>query len=145
MKYILIIFLSLILSKVLLAEDTNIEMLNKLEKRSMVFSQEIVRINAGDSVFWKATDRGHNVEFISKNGVPKGVEKFKSKIGKDTEYTFTIPGIYAYWCVPHKTMGMIGFVIVGDNLSNLDSIKKVKFIGKSKKIAKALIAEIEGS
>ena len=144
MKYIIIIFLSLILSKVLLAEDTNVEMLNKLEKRSMVFSQEIVRINAGDSVFWKATDRGHNVEFISKNGVPKGVEKFKSKIGKDTEYTFTIPGIYAYWCVPHKTMGMIGFVIVGDDLSNLDSIKKVKFLGKSKKIAVALIAEIEG-
>jgi len=41
-------------------------------------------------------------------------------------------------------MGMIGFVIVGDDLSNLDSIKKVKFGGKSKKIAKGLIAEIEG-
>ena len=38
---------------------------------------------------------------------------------------------------------MIGFVIVGEDLSNLDKIKKVKFIGKSKKIAKALIAEIE--
>ena len=144
MRYLLIILLSLIFSKVLLAEDTIVEMLNKLEKRNMVFSQEIVRINSGDTVFWKATDKGHNVEFISKNGVPEGVEKFKSKIGKDTEYTFTIPGIYAYWCVPHKTMGMIGFVIVGDDLSNLDSIKKVKFLGKSKKIAVALIAEIEG-
>ena len=119
-------------------------MLNKIEKRSMVFSQEIVRINSGDTVFWKSIDKGHNVEFISKNGVPEGVEKFKSKIGKDTEYTFTIPGVYAYWCVPHKTMGMIGFVIVDDDLSNLDSIKKVKFLGKSKKIAAALIAEIEG-
>ena len=144
MRYLLIILLSLIFSKGLLAEDTTVEMLNKLEKRSMVFSQEIVRINSGDTVFWKATDKGHNVEFISKNGVPEGVEKFKSKIGKDTEYIFTIPGIYAYWCVPHKTMGMIGFVIVGDDLSNLDSIKKVKFLGKSKKIAAALIAEIEG-
>ena len=144
MRYLFIIFLSLILSKVLLAEDMNVEMLNKLEKRNMVFSQEIVRINLGDTVFWKSIDKGHNVQFISKNGVPEGVEKFKSKIGKDTEYTFTIPGIYAYWCVPHKTMGMIGFVIVGDDLSNLDSIKKVKFIGKSKKIAKVLLAEIEG-
>ena len=144
MRYIIMIFLILIFSKGLLAEDTTVEMLNKLEKRSMVFSQEIVRINPGDTVFWKATDKGHNVKFISKNGVPEGVEKFKSKIGKDTEYIFTIPGIYAYWCVPHKTMGMIGFVIVGDDLSNLDSIKKVKFLGKSKKIAAALIAEIEG-
>ena len=145
MRYILIILFSLFLPKIAVAEDTTIEMLDKLGKRNMVFSQEIVRINPGDTVFWKATDKGHNVQFISKNGVPEGVEKFKSKISKDTEYRFTIPGIYAYWCVPHKTMGMIGFVIVGDDLSNLDSIKKVKFIGKSKKIAKALIAEIEGS
>ena len=144
MRYILIILFSLFLSNTVFAEDATVEMLNKLDKRSMVFSTEIVKINSGDTVFWKATDKGHNVQFISKNGVPEGIEKFKSKISKDTEYTFTTPGIYAYWCVPHKTMGMIGFVIVGDDLSNLDSIKKVKFIGKSKKIAKALIAEIEG-
>ena len=110
----------------------------------MVFSKEIVRIDVGDTVFWKSIDKGHNVEFIKKNGVPEGVDKFKSKVSKDAEYTFTIPGIYAYWCTPHKSMGMIGFVIVGDDLSNLESIKKVKFIGKSKKIAAPLIAEIEG-
>ena len=144
MKYLIIIFLGLFITNVSFAEDTTVEMLNKLDKRKMVFSKEIVRINPGDTVFWKATDPGHNVQFISKNGVPDGVEKFKSKVGKDTEFTFTIPGIYAYWCVPHKTLGMIGFVIVGEDLSNLDAIKKVKFIGKSKKIAKTLIAEIEG-
>ncbi len=144
MKYLCIILFGFFIANVSLAEDATVEMLDKLDKRKMVFNQEIVRIDLGDTVFWKATDRGHNVEFISKNGVPDGVEKFKSKVGKDTEFTFTIPGIYAYWCVPHKTLGMIGFVIVGDDLSNLDSIKKVKFIGKSKKIAKGLIAEIEG-
>ncbi len=144
MKYLFIILFGLFIANVSFAEDTTVEMLNKLDKRTMVFSQEIVRIDPGDTVFWKATDPGHNVQFISKNGVPTGVEKFKSKVGKDTEFTFTVPGIYAYWCVPHKTLGMIGFIIVGNDLSNLDSIKKVKFIGKSKKIAKGLIAEIEG-
>ena len=144
MKYLFIILFGLFIANVSFAGDTTVEMLNKLDKRTMVFSQEIVRIDPDDTVFWKATDPGHNVQFISKNGVPTGVEKFKSKVGKDTEFTFTVPGIYAYWCVPHKTLGMIGFVIVGDDLSNLDSIKKVKFIGKSKKIAKGLIAEIEG-
>ena len=144
MKYLFIIFFGLFIANVSFAEDITVEMLNKLDKRTMVFSQEIVRINPGDTVYWKSTDPGHNVQFISKNGVPDGVEKFKSKVGKDTEFTFTIPGIYAYWCVPHKTLGMIGFVIVGEDLSNLEAIKKVKFIGKSKKIAKTLIAEIEG-
>ncbi len=144
MRYILVILFSVFLSNTVVAEDATVEMLNKLDKRSMVFSTEIVRINSGDTVFWQATDKGHNVQFISKNGVPEGVEKFKSKIGKDAEFTFNIPGIYAYWCTPHKTMGMIGFVIVDGDLSNLDSIKKVKYLGKSKKIAKKLIAEIEG-
>ena len=144
MKYLFIIFFGIFVTNVSFAEDTTVEMLNKLDTRTMVFSQEIVRINPGDTVYWKSTDPGHNVQFISKNGVPDGVEKFKSKVSKDTEFTFTIPGIYAYWCVPHKTLGMIGFVIVGEDLSNLDLIKKVKFIGKSKKIAQTLIAEIEG-
>ena len=120
------------------AADEAIEMLNKLGKESMIYSKKIVRINVGDTVLWKATDKGHNVEFI-KNGVPKGVEKFKSKYNKDTQYTFTIPGIYAYWCTPHKNMGMIGFVVVGEDKSNLEQIKKLRFSSKSKKIAPDLI------
>tara|TARA_B100001741_G_scaffold248303_1_gene209831 strand:- start:85 stop:522 length:438 start_codon:yes stop_codon:yes gene_type:complete len=120
------------------AENITIEMLNKQGKESMVFSEKVVKINVGDTVFWKATDKGHNVEFI-KNGVPEGVDKFKSKYNKDTEYKFTIPGIYAYWCTPHKSMGMIGFVVVGDDKSNIDAIKSIKFMGRSKKIAPELI------
>jgi pseudoazurin len=123
------------------AADQTVEMLNKLGKENMVFSKKIVKIDTGDTVFWKATKSGHNVEFI-KGGVPAGVDKFRSKLNKDTEYKFEIPGIYAYWCTPHKGMGMIGFVIVGNDKSNLDSIKKIKFMGKSKKIALELIASL---
>ena len=122
----------------LMAANETIEMLNKLGKESMVYSKKIVRISSGDTIFWKSTDKGHNVEFI-KGGVPEGVEKFKSKFNKDTEYKFTVPGIYAYWCTPHKSMGMIGFVIVGDDKSNLEAVKSIRFSGKSKKIATELI------
>ena len=144
MKKLFIFLVFFISTNTAFTADVTIEMLNKLDDRNMVFSSEIVKVDVGDTVLWVSTDKGHNVEFISKNGVPDGVEKFKSKVNKDAEFTFTIPGIYAYWCTPHKSMGMIGFVIVGDDLSNLDSIKKVKFVGKSKKLAKSLIAEIEG-
>ena len=123
------------------AADQTIEMLNKLGKENMVFSKKIVKVDIGNTVFWKATKAGHNVEFI-KNGVPEGVEKFRSKLSKDAEYKFEIPGIYAYWCTPHKGMGMIGFVVVGNDKSNLESIKKIKFMGKSKKIALELIASL---
>tara|TARA_B100000427_G_scaffold199881_1_gene166177 strand:- start:2096 stop:2545 length:450 start_codon:yes stop_codon:yes gene_type:complete len=120
-----------------MAANVEIEMLNKQGKESMVYSQKIVRVNVGESILWKASSKGHNVEFI-KGGVPEGVEKFKSKFNKDVEYKFDIPGIYAYWCTPHKTMGMIGFVVVGDDKSNLEEIKKLRFSGKSKKLAKEL-------
>ncbi|MAQ28304.1 MAG: pseudoazurin [Pelagibacteraceae bacterium] len=135
------IFLSIIFTIMVTnvsAADVTLEMLNKLGKESMVFSEKVVKINVGDTVFWRATDKGHNVEFI-KGGTPEGVEKFKSKYNIDTEYKFTIPGIYAYWCTPHKGMGMIGFVVVGGDKSNLDSIKAIRFMGKSKKIAPELI------
>ncbi len=120
------------------AADVTVEMLNKLGKESMVYSEKVVRVNVGDTVFWKSTDPGHNVEFI-KGGVPQGVEKFKTKFSKDAQYTFKIPGIYAYWCTPHKSMGMIGFVVVGNDKSNLEDIKKIKYYSRSKKIAPELI------
>ena len=137
-KYLLSVIILFIFSTNAFAANETIEMLNKQDKERMVYSKKVVKINLGDTVFWKATDKGHNVEFI-KGGVPEGVDKFKSKFNKDTQYKFTIPGIYAYWCTPHKSMGMIGFVVVGDDKSNLDAIKAIRFMGKSKKIAPELI------
>jgi pseudoazurin len=140
MRYILTLLITLWTGAVLGA-DVTVEMLNKLDGEYMVYSKKIVHVDAGNTIFWKSVDKGHNVEFI-KGGVPEGVEKFKSKLSQDTKYTFTIPGIYAYWCTPHKGMGMIGFVVVAGNKSNLDLIKQVKYFGKSKKIAKSLISEL---
>tara|TARA_Y100000590_G_scaffold322806_1_gene365593 strand:+ start:1007 stop:1441 length:435 start_codon:yes stop_codon:yes gene_type:complete len=137
-KYLISLIILTILPTSAFAASETIEMLNKQGKESMVYSKKIVRINVGDTIFWKATHKGHNVEFI-KGGVPEGVEKFKTKYNIDVEYTFTIPGIYAYWCTPHKNMGMIGFIVVGGDKSNLEAIKKIRFSAKSKKIAPDLI------
>ena len=141
MKKILFITLLFILPFNVFAADQTIEMLNKQGKESMVYSQKIVRVNVGDTVFWKSTDKGHNVEFI-RGGVPEGVDKFKTKYNVDVEYKFTIPGIYAYWCTPHKSMGMIGFVVVGDDKSNIENIKKIRYSSKSKKLAPDLISQL---
>ena len=132
MKKLIILFLSLLIAQSAFAADETIEMLNKLGKEHMVYSKKIVKVNIGDTVFWKSTKPGHNVEFI-KGGVPEGIGKFRSALSKDTEYKFEIPGIYAYWCTPHKGMGMIGFVVVGNDKSNLEAIKKNKISRKIKK------------
>ena len=135
------LFILFISAQTAIAADKTIEMLNKLGKEHMVYSQKIVNINVGDTVFWKSTTPGHNVEFI-KGGIPEGVEKFKSKINQDVQYKFQIPGIYAYWCTPHKGMGMIGFVVVGNDKLNLEAIKKIRYLGKSKKIAEELLSSL---
>ena len=141
MKKIALFLLVFFISQPSFGADQTIEMLNKLGKEHMVYSKKIVNIEVGDTVYWKSTTPGHNVEFI-KSGFPEGIEKFKSKISKDAQYKFEIPGIYAYWCTPHKGMGMIGFVVVGNNKSNLEAIKKIKYLGKSKKIAAELISSL---
>ena len=140
MKYVFIIF-SFLWSSYALSADITVEMLNKFNNEYMVYSKKIVRININETVLWKATDKGHNVEYI-KGAIPEGVENFKSKYNVDVEYEFTIPGIYAYWCTPHKSLGMIGFVIVGDDRSNLEIISNINYYGKSKKVAKLLIEQL---
>ena len=122
-----------------IAETFTIEMLNKLGKERMVFSEKVISVKTNDEIFWKSKDKGHNVELI---GMPKGAKKYKSKISKDANYKFEKPGIYLYQCTPHKAMGMIGLVVVGNDKSNLDKIKKVKVYGKSKKLLKKFLKSL---
>lgn len=141
LKSSITVLITLFITTTAFSEAHMIEMLNKSGNEMMVYSKKIIKVNVGDTVTWKATTKGHNVEFI-RNGTPEGVGKFKSKMNVDVDYKFEVPGIYAYWCTPHKAMGMIGFVVVGDDKSNLDKIKAIKFVGKSKKIAPELINQL---
>ena len=118
-----------------------IEMLNKDEAgNKMVYSEELARIEVGETITWVPTSKGHNVEWIAG---PDGADlPKKSKNGKEVSMTFEVPGIYYYWCTPHKGMGMIGLVVVGGDTSNKDAIAKAKALGKSKKKLKALLGEL---
>lgn len=136
---ILLFICFLTVSSLSYAKSIEIEMLNKLGKERMVYSLKIANVDLNDKIVWKSSSKGHNVEFVE---TPKGVKKFKSKINKDATYEFKIPGVYLYQCTPHKAMGMIGIVVVGDDKSNLGKIKKVKMRGKSKKVLKELLKEL---
>ena len=121
-----------------LAADTTVEMLNKRDDcAKMVYSEDITRIDVGDTITWVPTSKGHNVEFIAG---PDGWDApRKSKLNKEVEMTFDTPGVYVYQCSPHKSMGMIGIVVVGDGDND---VSKAKVKGKSKKKLKALLAEL---
>lgn len=129
------------LSNLAYADNITLEMLNKRDDgQKMVYSEDVVRVNVGDTVTWVPTSKGHNVEIVA---APEGFDiPKKSKNNKEVSITFDVPGIYYYWCTPHKSMGMIGLVIVGDDISNKDAIAKAKAMGKSKKKLKALLGEL---
>ena len=120
------------------AEDMTIEMLNKRDDGAkMVYSEDIARIDVGDTITWTPDSKGHNVEFIAG---PDGWEApKKSKLSKEYAFTFDTPGVYLYQCTPHKSMGMIAIVVVGDGDNDISG---AKVRGKSKKKLKALLADL---
>ena len=132
MKIFIISLITLFFTFSSFGKEVVVEMLNKRDDgQKMVFSEDVVNIDSGDTIKWVATNKGHNVEFIAG---PDGFElPPKSGLNKDVSITFDKPGVYLYICTPHKVMGMIGLVVVGNDTSNKDSIAKVKMIGRGKK------------
>ena len=123
------------------ANAATVEMLNKdTNGNKMIYNEEIVKVEVGETVTWVPVTKGHNVEMIA--GPDGATLPKKSKNGKEFSMTFEVPGIYYYWCKPHKGMGMIGLVVVGGDVSNKDAIAKAKALGKSKKKLKALLGEL---
>ena len=53
--------------------------------------------------------------------------------------TFKLPGVYLYKCTPHGNMGMLGLIVVGNNLHNLDKIEEVELSRVAKSVLQRLI------
>ena len=65
MKYIALAA-TILMSSPALAADLTIEMLNKdADGNKMVYSEEIARVEVGDTITWVPSAKGHNVEMIS--------------------------------------------------------------------------------
>ena len=121
----------LIFSKGASAETVQIEF-TKFD----TYSIEVVHIDVGDTVEWLPESVGHNVEFIAgpnMNALPKS-----SKMDDLHSVVFKMPGIYLYGCTPHLNMGMLGLVIVGNDLHNLEKLHDVKL----SRIAKSILANL---
>lgn len=138
MKFLLTTIVASVIATTALAADTTVEMLNKRDDGAkMVYSEDITRIDVGDTVTWVPTSKGHNVEIIA---APEGFDiPKKSKNGKEVAITFDVPGVYLYQCTPHKSMGMIAIVVVGDGDNDVSG---AKMRGKSKKKLKELLEQL---
>ena len=107
-----------IMPRIALAEIVQIEF---TENDS--YSIEVARIKVGDSIEWLPTNEGHNVQFLAGplvNSLP-----LTSKIDERHIVVFSEPGVYLYGCTPHANMGMLGLVVVGNDLHNVESVKEI--------------------
>jgi plastocyanin len=87
------------------------------------FEPKTITVKPGDTVVWKnVSDMVHTVTDIPAQAItkddaalPANAKEFDSGLiqpGKDYSHTFTVPGTYKYFCVPHETVGMVGTVVV---------------------------------
>jgi plastocyanin len=84
------------------------------------FDPAELTIKVGDTVRWvNECEEGvpcvHSAQAYP-DKIPAGAEAFDSTLltaqGQTYEYTFTVPGEYEYFCLPHEALGMKGKIIV---------------------------------
>lgn len=123
-----------------IAENFDVQMLNKGAEGAMVFEPAFVRAAVGDTVTFVSPDKGHNAESIE-GMLPEGVEPFKSEMSKDFTLTLTAEGVYGIKCTPHYAMGMVALIQVGAPV-NLDAAADVVQKGKAKTRFEPLFAQV---
>lgn len=90
---------------------------------TLKFTPHTLTVHVGDTVVWKnGSALTHTVtdvpKLASKAGdatLPKGAKPFNSGYlnpGQSYSHTFTVPGTYHYFCIPHEATGMVATVVV---------------------------------
>ncbi|WP_353635569.1 plastocyanin/azurin family copper-binding protein (plasmid) [Halobacterium sp. NMX12-1] len=82
-------------------------------------------VESGETVTFEIQSGSHSAtaykegtSSASVTRIPNGAETFNSEIlseqGATYEHTFETTGTYDYFCIPHKPMGMVGRIVVGE-------------------------------
>ncbi len=97
------------------------------------FEPPVVRIRTGDTVRFQASDTLHATKSIP-GMIPEGAAPWWGEIGRPLSVTLTVPGIYGYKCPAHYTIGMVGLIIVGDDLGNLATARRIRHPRAAQKV-----------
>ena len=127
------------------ADVIEVQMLNRNDDgERMVFSEELIRAEVGDTIRFVPTDKSHNAQSVS-GALPAGQEPFKGRVNQEVEYIVTETGLTAVVCLPHQTMGMVALVVVGGDLSNAEQVLETRIPGKGGDKIAALVEEARAS
>ena len=107
------------------------------------FSIEVANIGVGDTVEWLPKNKGHNVEFLA--GPDMSDLPPKSNINEFHSVRFEKQGVYLYGCSPHLNMGMLGLIVVGNDLHNINEIGNTDLPNVAKSVLMSLIRDAQSS
>jgi len=113
------------------------------------FDPAFVRIKPGEKVRWVNESGVHATASYSLDnqkgrGIPEGAGGWNSglltDVGATFEVTFTQEGTYAYFCLPHESLGMVGVVVVGDGPASVsqDFLNGLQFDAVRQELAKQI-------
>jgi plastocyanin len=82
-------------------------------------------VKPGETVTWVNESGAHSTTAYEKGNGPASVTRIPenatawnsgilSEQGATFEQTFEVTGTYDYFCIPHKVLGMIGRIVVGE-------------------------------
>lgn len=102
---------------------TTVEMVT--EGGAYYFDPIGLHVEPGTTVTWRNASGRHSTtayhaagDFASTTRIPDGADPWNSgtltAAGATFEHTFDVEGTYDYFCVPHKSLGMVGRLVVGD-------------------------------
>ena len=107
------------------------------------FSVEVANIGVGDTVEWLPKNKGHNVEFLA--GPDMADLPPKSNMNEFHSVRFEKQGVYLYGCSPHLNMGMLGLIVVGNDLHNINEIGNTDLPNVAKSVLMSLIRDAQSS
>jgi len=81
-------------------------------EQGFAFDPAAVQVSPGTTVTWEWTGKGGGHNVVADAEDPAFVSELRAEAGYTFEHTFTDPGVYTYYCSPHRGYGMIGVVEV---------------------------------
>ncbi len=133
----------LVLAAMLMAKQAMAEVIQIEFTQFDTFSIEVANIGVGDTVEWLPKNKGHNVEFLA--GPDMADLPPKSNMNEFHSVRFEKQGVYLYGCTPHLNMGMLGLIVVGNDLHNIDEIGNTNLPNVSKSVLMSLIQDAQSS
>ncbi|VAW83698.1 Pseudoazurin [hydrothermal vent metagenome] len=125
-----------------LAAEHEIKMLNKGADGSFVFEPGFLKVAKGDTINFNPVDMAH----MPQSEVTPDGSSWKGDMNKPFSVTLTEEGVVIYSCLPHKMLGMVGVIQVGEAV-NLAAAKEaaaaMAMMAKNKDRLDNYLAQVE--